>query len=54
MALWTPAAALRHLATVLMLPALVLLVAAYVPGNSLKARLHHPMLIGVPVAVGSA
>jgi uncharacterized membrane protein len=40
--LWT-----RHLAALLTLPALVLLVAAYVPGNSLKTRLRHPMLLGI-------
>jgi uncharacterized membrane protein len=39
----------RHLAALLTLPAFVLLVAAYVPGNSIKARLHHPMVLGVKV-----
>lgn len=39
--LWT-----RHLAAALMLPAFVLLTAAYVPGTRLKARLGHPMLLG--------
>jgi len=42
--LWT-----RHLAGALMLLAMVLLAAAYVPGNGLKARLHHPMVLGVKV-----
>ena len=42
--LWT-----RHLAGLLMLGALVLMVAAYVPRNSLKARLHHPMVLSVKV-----
>lgn len=42
--LWT-----RHLAGLLMLGALVLLVAAYVPRNSLKARLRHPMVLSVKV-----
>ena len=32
-----------------MLLAMVLLAAAYVPGNGLKARLHHPMVLGVKV-----
>jgi uncharacterized membrane protein len=36
-------------AALLMLPALVLLVAAYVPRNQIKARLHHPMILGVKV-----
>ncbi len=39
--LWT-----RHLAALLTLPAFIGLVAAYVPGNAVKARLHHPMLLG--------
>ncbi len=42
--LWT-----RHLAGLLMLGAMVLLAAAYVPRNSLKARLHHPMVLAVKV-----
>ena len=42
--LWT-----RHLAALLMLVAMVLLAAAYVPGNSIKARLHHPMVLAVKV-----
>lgn len=45
--LWTPPVALRHVAALLTLLAFVLLAAAYVPGNRLKARLHHPMLLGV-------
>ena len=40
--LWT-----RHLAALLMLPALVLLAAAQVPGNGIKARLHHPQVLAV-------
>ena len=42
--LWT-----RHLAGLLMLLAMVLLVAAYVPGNQIKAKLHHPMVLAVKV-----
>ena len=45
--LWTVPAWTRHLAAPLTLLAFVLLVAAYVPGNALKARLHHPMVLGV-------
>ena len=45
--LWTPPTWARHLAALLTLPAFVLLVAAYVPGNSIKARLHHPMVLGI-------
>ncbi|MEJ8835540.1 NnrU family protein [Ramlibacter sp. AN1133] len=39
----------RHLAALLTLVAFVLVVAAYVPGNQLKAKLHHPMILGVKV-----
>lgn len=42
--LWT-----RHLAALLTVPAFVLLVAAYVPGNAIKSKLHHPMVLGVKV-----
>lgn len=45
--LWNPPVALRHLSSLLTLAAFVLLAAAYVPRNSFKARLHHPMVIGV-------
>ncbi len=45
--LWNPPVWTRHLAALLTLPAFVLLVAAYVPGNAIKARLHHPMILGV-------
>ena len=45
--LWSPPVALRHLASVLTLGAFILLVAAYVPGNQIKARLHHPMVLGI-------
>lgn len=47
--LWVPPIWTRHLASLLNLVALVLLVAAYVPGNHLKARLKHPMVLGVKV-----
>lgn len=45
--LWAPPVWTKHLAALLVLVALVLLVAAQVPGNSIKARLHHPMVLGV-------
>ena len=45
--LWTPSTGLRHAASLLTLLAFVLLAAAYVPGNQIKARLHHPMVLGV-------
>ena len=48
-ALWTPPVAMRHVASLLTLAAFVLLAAAYVPRNALKARLHHPMVLAVKV-----
>lgn len=47
--LWIPPVWMRHLAALLNLAALVLLVAAYVPGNHIKARLGHPMVLAVKV-----
>lgn len=43
---WAPPYWLRHVAMLLMVPALVLLVAAYVPGH-IKARVRNPMLLAV-------
>lgn len=45
--LWSPPGGMRHLASLLTLISFVLLVAAYVPGNGIKARMHHPMVLGV-------
>lgn len=45
--MWLPPLALRHASSLLTLIAFVLLAAAYVPGNGIKARLHHPMVLGV-------
>lgn len=47
--LWQPPAGMRHAAAALTLPAFVLLAAAYVPRNGIKARVHHPMVAGVKV-----
>ena len=44
---WTPPFWLRHLSVALMWPATIMLVAAYVPGNSIRTRLRHPMTLGV-------
>jgi uncharacterized membrane protein len=44
--LWTPPKALKHLNIALMLPAVILVVAAYLRGH-IYARLKHPMLAGV-------
>ena len=48
-ALWLPPVGMRHAAALLTLIAFILLVAAYVPRNAIKARLHHPMVLGVKV-----
>ena len=47
--LWTPWPVLRHVAIALTMVAFVLLAAAYMPANGIKARLHHPMVLGVKV-----
>lgn len=47
--LWAPQAWARPVASLLTLVSFVLLTAAYVPGNAIKARLNHPMLLGVKV-----
>jgi uncharacterized membrane protein len=47
--LWIAPVAMRHVAGLLTLIAFVLLVAAYVPRNAIKSRLHHPMLLAVKV-----
>lgn len=45
--LWQPPLGLRHAASLLTLLAFVLLAAAHVPGNAIKARVGHPMVLGV-------
>lgn len=45
--LYVPPVWTRHLAALLTLPAFVLVVAAYVPGNALKRAIGHPMVAGV-------
>jgi uncharacterized membrane protein len=45
--LYTPPAWLRHLNALFTLVAFVLIAAAYVPRNHLKAKIGHPMLAGV-------
>lgn len=44
--LWQPPIWTRHVAALLTLPAFIMLAAAYLPGNGIKARLKHPMLLG--------
>ena len=46
-AIWSPPTGSKHLAALLTLIAFVLIAAAYVPRNQLKASLHHPMVLGV-------
>lgn len=47
--IWNPPTWTRHVAGLLMLVSFGLLLAAYVPGSRLKARLHHPMVLSVKV-----
>lgn len=47
--LYVPPAFLRHISGLLMLLSLILLAAAYVPANHIKAAVGHPMLVGVKV-----
>lgn len=46
---WQPPLPMRHVAALLTLISFVMLVATYVPGNAIKARLRHPMVLGVKV-----
>ncbi len=45
--LYTPPVWTKHLAALLTIPAFILLAAAYVPGTRIKARVGHPMVLGV-------
>ncbi len=45
--LWIPPHGMRHGAALLNVLAFVLLMAAYVPRNGIKARVHHPMVLAV-------
>ncbi|MCX7157045.1 MAG: NnrU family protein [Rhodocyclales bacterium] len=47
--LWPTPNWTRHLAATLTLPAFILLVAAYLPGTHIKARIGHPMVAGVKI-----
>lgn len=47
--LYTPPVWTRHLAALLLVLSFILLVAAYVPRNAIKTKLHHPMVLGVKV-----
>ena len=47
--LWSPPIWTRHVAALLTIPAFILLAAAYVPRNRIKAALGHPMILGTKV-----
>jgi uncharacterized membrane protein len=47
--LWSAPLVMHEVATALILLAFILFVAAYVPRNEIKARLHHPMVLSVLV-----
>lgn len=47
--LYAPPVWARHVAALLLVVSFILLVAAYVPRNGIKAKLHHPMVLGVKV-----
>lgn len=47
--IWQPPIATRHISVLLMLFASILMVAAYIPGNHLKLRMGHPMVLSVKV-----
>ena len=44
--LWISPVWTRHLAALLTIPAFILIVATYIPGSCIKARVGHPMLLG--------
>ena len=44
--LWTPPTWMRHVTVALVWPAIILVTAAYIPGD-IKRTLKHPMLVGV-------
>ncbi|MCE2744499.1 MAG: NnrU family protein [Burkholderiales bacterium] len=46
---WSPPAAMRHIAALLMLVSFIMLAACYVPTNHIKAKLQHPMTLSVKV-----
>jgi uncharacterized membrane protein len=47
--LWAPPTGMTHATLALMWLAMVLLVATYVPGNHIQARMRHPMTLSVKV-----
>ncbi len=51
--LWPTATGARHLASLLTLLSFILITAAYVPANRIRARLRHPMVLGVKLWAGA-
>ena len=47
--IWNPPTWTRHVTALFMLVSFILLAAAYVKGNRIKARVGHPMVLGVKV-----
>ncbi len=47
--LWASPVWTRHLAALLTVPAFILLVATYIPGSRIRAKVGHPMVLGVKV-----
>jgi uncharacterized membrane protein len=45
--LWNPPFWTRHLAALLILPAFVMIAASQIPGTHIRAKLKHPMVLGV-------
>jgi uncharacterized membrane protein len=45
---------MRHAAAALATIAFIFLAAAYVPRNRIKARLHHPMTLGIKTGGGAS
>ena len=46
---WAPPLFTKHLTVLLMLFALIMLVSSFVPNNHIKAKLKHPMILGVKI-----
>lgn len=47
--LWQLPYWVSHIVSLFMLAAMILLIAAYIPGNSIKARIGHPMVVSVKI-----
>ncbi len=47
--IWYPPVGMRHAVALLMVPAFIMLVAAYIPHNAIKAKLGHPMMLAVKI-----